>query len=275
MIRQNLHTHSLFDDGQNTMEEMVRAALSAGLDSLGFSVHSPLSFDDGWVWTISKERLPDYMAEARRLKEVYRGRIALYCGVEWDTLSDIPLEGFDYVIGSVHHIVFEGKAYSVDATADYSAEYLERVFHGDADKAAEFYFNQYIELAQVDEVDIVGHFDLLNKFDATHSFYNPDLPRYHAAALSAMDALASAGKIFEINTGAVARGYRTKPYPSGVLLSALQERGGRITISSDAHRAGDVIFGFSEAEALAREIGFRELWMFDGARFVPVPIEKA
>ena len=36
---QNLHTHTVFGDGQNTAEEMVRAAIAAGCGSLGFSEH--------------------------------------------------------------------------------------------------------------------------------------------------------------------------------------------------------------------------------------------
>jgi len=57
MILQNLHTHSTFDDGQNTLEEMAFAAEKAGLTSLGLSVHSPLPFDS--CWTITPARIPD------------------------------------------------------------------------------------------------------------------------------------------------------------------------------------------------------------------------
>jgi len=272
MITQNLHTHSTFDDGQNTMEEMVRAAISAGLHSLGFSVHTPAPDGCAWEWAIAKERLPAYAQEARRLREAYRGRISVYHGAEWEMLSSIPPDGFDYVIGSIHHIVRGGEAYSVDASAYVTADCLARAFGGDADAAVEAYFAQYADLAQIEKVDIVGHFDLPTKFDEQRRFYDPDSPRFHAAALSAMDALNAAGKIFEINTGAIARGYRTAPYPSRALLLALKARGGRVAISADAHCAADVAFGFAEAEALARACGFTETWVFDGSGFVPAPL---
>lgn len=273
MIRQTLHTHSTFDDGQNTLEEMARAAIDAGLTSLGFSVHMPMPFDA--CWTIPAGRLPDYFAEARRLQESYRGQIALYCGAEWDLLSEIPLDGFDFVIGSAHHIPVDGEICCVDNSPEATQAYLDELFGGDADAAAEAYFAQTAALAAVDEVDIVGHFDILTKFDETHHFCNPDSPRFQKAALGAMDALAAAGKIFELNTGAIARGYRTAPYPSRALLTALQKRGGRITFSSDAHRAQDIVFGFAEAEALARACGFTERWVFDGRTFLPVPMDDS
>lgn len=271
MIQQNLHTHCQFDDGCDSMEDMVRAAIDAGLTSLGFSVHSPMPFPA--CWTIEEKRIPEYVLEARRLMETYRGQISVFCGVEWDHLSNIDLSRFDYVIGSVHHLLVHGDICCVDKDAAETARYLNGLFRGSPDDAAEAYFTQSATLAGIDEVDIVAHFDLPTKYDDKHGFFRPDSPRFVAAALAALDALAAAGKIFEINTGAVARGDKKSVYPSRALLTALRERNGRITISSDAHKAANIRFGFSEAEALAREIGFREIWQFDGTEFVPVPIE--
>ena len=41
MLLQSLHTHSLYDDGQDTLARMAQNAEAAGLDALGFSGHSP------------------------------------------------------------------------------------------------------------------------------------------------------------------------------------------------------------------------------------------
>lgn len=270
MIRQNLHTHSIFDDGQDTMEEMAKAAIAAGLTSLGFSVHTPMPYET--CWTIEAKRMPDYIAEANRLKKAYAEQIALYCGAEWDLLSPTPLTGFDFIIGSVHHFPERGARFCVDKSEDATRGYLLELFRNDADAAAEAYFALYDDLAKVERVDIVGHFDLLTKFDETDRFFDADSPRFRAAALRAMDALVATDKIFEINTGAISRGYRSAPYPSRALLKELRRRGGRITVSADAHAANDVAFGFAEAEALATDCGFTEIWQFDGRGFVPVPI---
>ncbi|MEE0401510.1 MAG: PHP domain-containing protein, partial [Christensenellales bacterium] len=96
---QNLHAHSVFCDGKNTPEEMIRACLAAGMDSAGISIHSPLPFANGWA--AEAENVAPFLAEMRRLKAAYAGRIAVYAGVEWDVLSDAGwLEPFDYAIGS-------------------------------------------------------------------------------------------------------------------------------------------------------------------------------
>ena len=83
---QNLHAHSVFCDGKNTPEEMIRACLAAGMDSAGISIHSPLPFANGWA--AKAENVAPFLAEMRRLKAAYAGRIAVYAGVEWDVLSD-------------------------------------------------------------------------------------------------------------------------------------------------------------------------------------------
>ena len=269
MIKQNLHTHSTFDDGQNTMEEMVLAAISAGLTSLGFSVHTPMPFEA--CWTIPSGRMPDYIAEARRLKEAYRGQIYVYCGAEWDIDSAKRALGFDYVIGSIHQIPMRGTLYGVDSSIEETRQYLA-AFSGSADAAAEAYFRQYAALAMVEEVDIVGHFDLITKFDEQDAFFDPDSVRFRKAALDAIDLLIAADKIFEINTGAISRGYRTTPYPSRTLLGEIFARCGKITISADAHRSQDVNVQFAEAVTLALACGFTEVWQFNGKEFEPISI---
>lgn len=45
MFKQNLHTHSLYCDGKDTIEEMVQEAISRNFDVLGFSGHGYCSID--------------------------------------------------------------------------------------------------------------------------------------------------------------------------------------------------------------------------------------
>ena len=97
MIRQNLHTHTTWDDGRNTAREMIDAALAAGMTAVGISVHSPTGMEDGW--SIPAQRLPAYREEMDALKRAYAGRIRVYSGMEWDVTSQTDLTPYDYVIG--------------------------------------------------------------------------------------------------------------------------------------------------------------------------------
>ena len=267
IIAQSLHNHTVFDDGRDTPEAMARAALAAGLRGFGISAHSPM---DGEPWTVAPEKMETFRAEMARLKRDFAPALPVWCGLEFDMTSDRSwLAGFDYVIASVHALQTPSGLWALDDNRERSRRMIVLAFDGDADAAAEAYFAAVAGIADLPEADIVGHFDLITKFDEPEPLYNARSPRYQAAALAAMERLVQAGKIFEINTGAMSRGYRSAPYPAPELLRELREMGGRITITADAHSRENLAFAFDQAEAAAKAAGFTEIWEFDGAGFAP------
>ena len=78
--QQNLHVHSVYCDGKDTPEEMIAAAMAAGLDSLGFSIHSYMSCSKSGF--LSLEKNEKYNVEIERLKEKYKGVFPIFRGVE-------------------------------------------------------------------------------------------------------------------------------------------------------------------------------------------------
>ncbi len=272
MRPQDLHTHSLYDDGKATLEQMVRAALDKKLSAIGLSGHSPIQIGDGW--TMTPDAMSEYLSEGRRLQAAYRDKIDVFLGIEYDLCSALDLSVFDYVIGSAHSIVTPQGEFPVDESSEIAKNGVDRFFGGDADWAAEAYFAQYDLLAGNPEVDIVGHFDLLTKYDEKTGLYDANSPRFLDAACGAMETLVRAEKIFELNSGAISRGYRTSPYPSERLLRRLNELGGKICLNSDAHSTGGVGFFFPEMLSIARNCGFRELWQLGEDGFHPVPISE-
>ncbi len=262
MLEQNLHCHSTFDDGNNSAEEMVLAAEAAGLRSIGVSLHCPIEGED-WCGSLRDE--PRFIAEMRRLREKYAGRVEVWCGLEYDLRSarrSVP--PYDYIIGSCHDL----GGFAIDFSQEIAEELIESF--GGPIPAAQAYYEQVSRLADFEEISIVGHFDLLTKYDERKPLYPTASKEYRDAAFAAMEALHAAGKIFEINTGAISRGYRTTPYPEPALLLHLKSLGGRICICSDAHAADAITCGFDEAEALAARCGFTEFWEFSAGGFAPV-----
>ena len=262
MIRQNLHCHTTFDDGADSPEAMVLAAERAGLSSIGISLHCPIPGEDDWCCAAENE--PKFLDTMHALRERFAGRIEVFCGLEYDLRAarrSVP--PYDYIIGSCHFLA----GHAVDNTMA-EAEALIACFDS-ADRAAEAYFGQMTALAGFDEISVVGHFDLLTKYNERRPLYDTASPVYRDAAFAAMEALSAAGKIFEINTGAISRGWRTTSYPAPELLRHLRAIGGRICVCSDAHAADGIVCGFEAAEALARSCGFTEYQVFDGKGFVP------
>ena len=267
-MRQNLHTHTTFCDGKNTPAEMAAAAMALGMDSLGFSGHSP--FPDDWV--TAEEDIPRYRAEVLGLREALAGRLEIFLGLEQDCFSPPAGEGWDYLIGSVHEVERDGRLLYVDESEEDFLRVVRRHFGNDPLAFAEAYYRLVGGVAERTGCQIVGHFDLVTKFNEGDRLFDTGDRRYRAAALEALDRLAEAGVILEINTGAMAKGYRTLPYPAPPLLRAARERNIPICVTSDAHSADAMLHGFARAGALARDCGYREAMYLTAEGFVPGPL---
>ncbi len=252
MILSNFHTHTSYCDGKNTCEEMIQAALKSGFSRLGFSGHGYTPFDLSFC--MSAENQQKYISEINDLKEKYKGKIDILCGIEQDILSEEDTSMFDYVILSSHYISGKGKRYDVDNTPEIVSNAINEIFDGDPMKYAEVY---YSDVAKTPRCDIVGHFDLLTKFDEKHHFFDTSSKKYKEFALDALREVAKRNNLFEINTGAISRGWRTSPYPEPFLLEEMKRLGCEIIINSDCHDANNLSCHFRESEELLKSAGFR------------------
>lgn len=263
---QNLHTHTTYCDGRDTPEEVLRAALALGFDSIGFSEHSTSRSPA----SPSVERLGEYRREIRRLAQKYEGQIDVFCGLEFDTECPTPAVGYDYLIGSMHYVYRDGERFPVDGRN----EHFERAaaHYGSALAFAKAYFEALCTLPDFGKFDIIGHFDLVSKNVECSTLLDPEDPAYIKAGLAAIDALAGKIPFFEVNTGAIARGYRTAPYPAPVFLRAMRERGFKAIISSDCHDARFLNCHFEEAIALLESCGFTERYVLKKTGFEAIAL---
>lgn len=257
MMRGSLHVHSTYCDGRSTLEETVKTAIEKGFSYLGFSGHGHTTFDSRYCMSAANEA--KYFAEVHALKEKYKNDIRILCGIERDLYSDYFVHDFDYEIASVHYVKASGKLYDVDGTAEEQQKCIDTCFGGDPYAYAEEYYKSMALL----EGDIVGHFDLLTKFDRRNEIFNPGEERYRKAALSAMEALLEKNMVFEMNTGAMSRGYKDEPYPDLWILEEMKKRGARIILTSDCHYAPHLDFGYDMAEEILSNIGFKDFYNID------------
>ena len=123
--------------------------------------------------------------------------------------------------------------------------------------------------------DIIGHFDLITKHSEKENFFDTESDEYREYAVSAAEALAGKIPYFEVNTGAIARGYRTTPYPDPFLMKKLRKLGFRPIISSDCHQREMLDCGFEQAEKLLIEAGFTERYILTNNGFAAVPLKEA
>ena len=269
-VKQNLHTHSVYCDGCDTIEEMIISAIDKGFGSIGFSSHSFVP--NSTYHTLTPETLKDYKNEIGSLKQKYADKIKVYCGVEYEMESPTDLKGFDYTIGAVHALNIDGKFYDVDWTAEKSKNIIDKFFSGDGLKYAKAYYERLATLPKYGNFDILAHFDLITKFNEITPLFDEESHEYKSAIIETAKSLAGKIPFFEVNTGAVSRGYRKTPYPSPFIIKELKRLGFGAIVSSDCHNRDFLECGMRDADRLLIDCGFREKFILTDNGFKAVPL---
>ncbi len=248
----DLHVHTNYCDGKHSPEQMVLAAMERGMDVIGLCTHSYTFFDEAYC--IAKGNIRAFQDEVHALAKKYAADIRVLCGVEQDVLSAESTDGFDYVIGSAHYIPVHGKYIPVDESLAILQDAVQVHFDGDVYRLVESYYDLVGEGIAKLKPDVIGHFDLITKFNETNSLFDDTHPRYIAAYRRALDRLLLLERPFEVNTGAISRGYRTAPYPSGAILADIVSGGGRVCLSSDSHSQESLLCSFDRVLADLRAL---------------------
>jgi len=242
--RIDLHNHTTrCNHAEGTVDEYIQKAIALGIDIYGFSEHAPMDFDEGY--RLSFYEMEAYVHDILAAKEKYKDDIEILLGYEVDWLPghmDERVLGadVDYLIGSVHFI----DKWSFD-----NPEFIGGWKNRNIDEIWQAYFEATEAMAKSGYFDIAGHLDLIKVFKY--------LPKQDVRLL-AKDSLAAIkknGMVLELN----AAGLR-KPvgevYPSRALLEEAYALDIPITFGSDAHSPEQVGFGYEEAVALAKAVGY-------------------
>jgi histidinol-phosphatase (PHP family) len=270
MLKQlvDFHTHTVrCGHAEGRMEEYVEAAIAAGLKEYGFSDHLPMYWVPGDQpdpeSSMAMHELEEYVTDVLRLKARYP-EIPIRLGIEADYIpgseADLVkvLEPYpwDYVIGSVHVIGdwdFDNPA-KINRYADWDISELYAKF-----------FSLEVAAAQSGLFDFLAHIDLIKKFGHKPSH---DLSRVYA---DVADVIAGAGVAIELSTAGLRKPVQ-ETYPSVPLLQECCRRGVPLIISSDAHKPSEVGWGFADAAALARSVGYTETVRFAERRRFTEPL---
>ena len=157
---------------------------------------------------------------------------------------------------------------------------------------AELFYETAGTVVSRTDCDIIGHFDLLTKFNEKYrlspddtvadlskneapagavKFFDTTDPRYEAAWKRAVDRIfeecaaryregyrnrletlgilhAGDKPVFEINTGAISKGYRTTPYPDSDQREYIRSKGGILILNSDSHKVDTICSMFNDLD---------------------------
>lgn len=273
----NYHSHCSFCDGRAPMESFVESAVNAGFTAYGISSHAPLPFPTGW--TLSRERMDDYLEEIGRLKERYRGQIELYAGMEIDYLNErqhpaIPYFqqlSLDYRIGSVHLVYTpEGKIVDTDTSVENFRQLLTEDFHGDLKGLVSAYFLASMHLVEQGGFDFVGHINKIS-YNAEQCDSALTQGEWYRRKLEDLFAfVAERGLRIEVNTKYYPK--RGCFFPRLEDWKLLKQWKIPVVVNSDAHFPELVNAGRKEALQALMENGFTTVAEFHGGEWQEVPI---
>ena len=233
----NYHTHTpRCHHAAGTEEEYVQAALQAGLQTLGFSDHTPYPFPRGFIssFRMGVEDLANYADAVRAVQKQYAGQIDIHLGVEAefypdyfaDMLSLLRDNGVEYMILGQHMLGNEiGEPY---LGIPNDANGLER------------YCNQSIEAMYTGLFTYFAHPDLVH-FVGDPQVYRAQMRRLCRAAKDC-------GMPLEYNLLGL---MGNRHYPNPIFWETAAEEGCHVILGRDAHDPSHLLDNATERKALA------------------------
>jgi histidinol-phosphatase (PHP family) len=245
------HIHTRFSHGKGDLIDYVDEAVKRKIDEIGFSDHVHFEKVD---WSMNLADLPNYVNKITLLKKA--SKISIKMGLEVDFVPSkmnnlmrmINKFDFDYLVGSVHFIG--------DWLID-DEKQMHKWRRKNVDEVYQQYFALVRNMAKSGLFDIVGHLDLVKKFD-----FRPKKD-ITSLLLETVETISKSKMCVEINTSGLRKPCR-EIYPSEKLIKMCFDNGLPITLGSDAHSPEEVGADFDKAVGLLRKVGYFEIVRFTG-----------
>ena len=275
------HVHTSYsDDSEYPMEEVVKDAISFGLDEICFTDHVDYGVKRDWDdprgmtyrrggageperMALANVDYPRYATEIAALREKYKDQITLKMGIEFGIQTHtIPqyeklfsVWPFDFIILSVHQV--EDKEFWTQdfqrgrTQTEYNLRYYEEIL---------------ALVQQYHHYSVLGHMDLISRYDKAGPF---SFEKIRPIVKEILKTIIFDGKGIEVNTSCYRYGLNDLT-PSTDILRLYRDLGGRIiTIGSDSHRKEHLGAYLTETISVLKAIGYKEVYTFK--QMCPIP----
>jgi len=277
------HSGQFCRHAKGELDAVVERAIEAGFTHYGLSEHCPRYRSDDLFpgeEDLGPTGLIDafnaYAAHARALRERVGDRLQLLVGFETERL---PPEDWvtrmralreqvapDYIVGSVHDVQGHVIDFSAEKTRDIATQL------GGTEQLQGLYFDALSELVQALRPEIVGHIDLIRKFDGPSASFSPRIMRRIDDTL---EVVRQTGGVLDVNCATFRRGLGPV-YPLPEILARACQLGVGVTLGDDSHGAHDVGIGLEASMAAIAAAGYREVCYFErGAGSTSAELRRA
>ena len=221
----NYHTHTpLCEHATGSMQEYILNAIDGGIIHMGFSDHVPFPFDDegGRGTRMTGAAAKEYIADLRRLRELYKNKINISIGFEMEYFPDKFTTIFEYIRSIGAEYIILGQHYT---RGIYTGGH--HVINGKAtEEDLVNYVKELISAMELGVFTYVAHPDMIN-FLGDEGLYEREMRKLCIASKRTDTPL-------EINC----QGLReNRIYPAERFWKIAGEVGCPVTIGFDSHSA--------------------------------------
>ena len=135
------------------------------------------------------------------------------------------------------------------------------------------YYETLLKMIEEQEPDIIGHIDLVKKFNSDNRYFDETEEWYISLIDETLDKIKSSNSIIEVNTGAMSRGWTDFPYPSKFILKLILEKNIPITLNSDVHSVENLDYYFDESMEVIKETGFKKIKILKKSEFQDIEVK--
>jgi histidinol-phosphatase (PHP family) len=260
------HSGQFCRHAKGELQPVIERAIEAGFTHYGLSEHCPRYRKEDLF--VGEEDLgarglisafAEYAQHAFALRERYAERIEILVGFETERLPpadwDVRMRAlrqsapFEYIVGSVHDVDGTYVDYKLEQTRALAEEL------GGQDALHARYFDAVTELVETLEPEVVGHIDLVRKFDGPSARFSPSVYKHIERTLEAVRAHRG---VLDVNCGAHRRGL-SPVYPLPEILARACQMGIGVTLGDDGHGAHDVGVGLDACMHAIATAGYHEI----------------
>ena len=274
-MRVDYHVHTEFsDDSDYAMEQVIKDAITMGLDEICFTDHVDYGVKKDWdepggmiyrkggvgepgKMPVANVDYPVYYETFKNLSVLYNKDITLKLGLELGmqihTIKQyeklFARYPFDFIILSVHEVEnkeFWNQEFQQGRT---QKEYNER------------YYEELLYLVQnYHDYSVLGHMDLITRYDKVGTY---PFKKLKPLLTEILRTVIADGKGIEVNTSNHRYGLADLT-PSRDILKLYRELGGSIlTIGSDSHKPEHLGAFIDETKQELKMLGFKEFCTYD------------
>ena len=265
------HSHSgqfCAGHARDSLTAIIDHAISLNMTVFALTEHMPRHDVDRYPeetntsLKLQLENEAEYVKEALRLREVYKGRVEIPIGFESDWIrpesedlikQSLRNHPFDFFVGSVHHV----HTIPIDYDQGMYRDAREKA-GGTEEKLFEDYFDAQYQMLKAVKPPVVGHFDLIRLKSDDPNGSLKDMKGVWDKILRNLDFIASYGGILEINSSAVRKGMH-EPYPKGEVCLAALDSGIRFCLSDDSHGIDQVAACYDQVLTFLERVGIETL----------------